>query len=312
MQSMFKTKRLKEESSKLLEVSISIPENALNAIFDECDQYDKDETGGRVIGAYRKHKNALAIEVMGIIGPGPNASRSSVSFFQDGEYQTGIFRQLEQHHPNLEHLGNWHTHHVNGLSHLSNGDIETYTKIVNHQKHNTDFFYAILVTRKHDTAIGLERYSIKHYLLQRGEQEVFEVPESSITITRKPILWPVSKRNSDPHDSTQDGADTRAKDKEYLAELYPNIRPYFSKKLSSMYWKGEISLVNNKSVELVILETTDERGILYSIGLSGPVVEQFETNEQFQEKEFESAHKALCIFERELNREVFNRERKSR
>ena len=42
----------------------------------------------------------------------------------------------------IEHLGNWHTHHVNGYPNLSGGDVATYRRIVNHELHNLDFFYA--------------------------------------------------------------------------------------------------------------------------------------------------------------------------
>src|SRR5713226_5747036 len=134
--------------SKKTAVSISIARGALESIFDECDQYDIDETGGRLIGNYRQKGAKYEIQVLGVLGPGPNARRSPTSFFQDGEYQERVFRAVERDHPNLEHLGNWHTHHVNGLQTLSGGDRETYHATVNHHNHNTDFFYALLVTRK--------------------------------------------------------------------------------------------------------------------------------------------------------------------
>jgi len=135
--------------SKHPKIDISMPKKSLEAIFDECDRHDVDETGGRIIGMYEKKGRDYQINVLGVIPPGPNARRSPTSFFQDGEYQERVFRELEKDHPNLEHLGNWHTHHVNGLQTLSGGDRETYHATVNHHNHNTDFFYALLVTRKH-------------------------------------------------------------------------------------------------------------------------------------------------------------------
>src|SRR5215212_1779093 len=129
------------------DVSVSIAEKALESIFDECDRYDTHETGGRLIGTYRKKGSLYDINVNGVIGPGPNARRTATSFFQDGRYQEEVFRSLEEKHPELEHLGNWHTHHVNGYPTLSGGDQETYFKTVNHRQHNTDFFYALLIVR---------------------------------------------------------------------------------------------------------------------------------------------------------------------
>ena len=126
-------------------VRLSIPKAALIEVFDECDGFDQDETGGRVIGTFDEHRGKLAIHVAGIIEAGPQARRSAVSFFQDGEYQERVFRKIEDQHREIEHLGNWHTHHVNGLQHLSDGDIETYFRTVNHRNHNAPFFYALLV-----------------------------------------------------------------------------------------------------------------------------------------------------------------------
>jgi hypothetical protein len=79
--------------SKQPKVEISMPRKALEAIFDECDRYDVDETGGRIIGMYKKKGRDYQIDVLGIIGPGPNARRTPTSFFQDGEYQEHVFRR---------------------------------------------------------------------------------------------------------------------------------------------------------------------------------------------------------------------------
>ena len=52
-------------------IDLVIPRNALEIVFDECDRYDADETGGRVLGNYKKRGDALTITVTGIIEPGP-------------------------------------------------------------------------------------------------------------------------------------------------------------------------------------------------------------------------------------------------
>jgi hypothetical protein len=95
-------------------VSISIARGALESIFDECDKYDADGTGGRLLGTYRYDNGRYDIEVRGVLEPGPNAQRSPTYFLQDGDHQEKQFRAIEASHPEIEHLGNWHTHHVNG------------------------------------------------------------------------------------------------------------------------------------------------------------------------------------------------------
>lgn len=174
------------------DIRIVFPEAGLKAVFDECDCFDHDETGGRLVGTYSEHGGKLTVQVTGIIESGPQAKRSPVSFFQDGAYQEGIFRQIERQHPQIEHLGNWHTHHVNGLPTLSGGDIATYHRTVNHQSHNTPFFYALLVTAKLGTSEPHRRYSIKHFVFRRGDKEFYEIPARHVEIVDTPLVWPAS------------------------------------------------------------------------------------------------------------------------
>src|SRR5437773_9698270 len=168
--------------SKKSTFSVSMARGVLESIFDECDQYDIDETGGRLVGCYRQKDAQYDIEVLGVIPPGPNARRSPTSFFQDGEYQEQIFRSIEENYPNIRHLGNWHTHHVNGHPTLSGGDRETYHRTVNHPNHNTDFFYALLVTARIPGGQGLERYTAKHFILYRSDPQEYEIPLSGVRI----------------------------------------------------------------------------------------------------------------------------------
>jgi integrative and conjugative element protein (TIGR02256 family) len=177
------------------DVHIIMPKTALQTIFDACDGFDQDETGGRVVGTYDEHRGKLVVHVTGIIEAGPQARRSAVSFFQDGEYQERVFRHIENSHREIEHLGNWHTHHVNGLQTLSGGDLETYYRTVNHPNHNTPFFYAMLVTAKHKTSNPLRRYTIKHYMFRRGEERVYEIPSRHVEIVNRPLLWPLESEH---------------------------------------------------------------------------------------------------------------------
>lgn len=164
-------------------VAVQIPSNILNGIFDECDKYDDAETGGRLLGFVNKN----IIEVRALIGPGPKAKRTAVSLFQDGDYQEQCFRGIEKHYPNIRHLGNWHTHHCNGLEALSNGDAQTYHKTVNSPKHAQDFFYALLVTKK-TANWGSSRYLMKHYIFFRGEDSFVQLDDSQVCITQPSTL----------------------------------------------------------------------------------------------------------------------------
>jgi hypothetical protein len=160
-------------------LTIAIPRLILQGIFDECDRYPEEETGGRLLGFYSWRGTDLHIDVKALIGAGLNAKRSRVSFFQDGDYQERLFRAVERKHPTIEHLGNWHTHHVNGLRSLSQGDCQTYSKCVNSPKHNTDFFYALLVTH---AIFDKMRYAVRHFIFTRHTTDFVEVPERNVNV----------------------------------------------------------------------------------------------------------------------------------
>ena len=256
----------------------------------------------------------MNIEVRGLIGPGPNAYRSPTSFFQDGEHQEAIFRKIETNYPNIEHIGNWHTHHVNGLNTLSSGDIDTYKRIVNHEKHNTDFFYALLVIAKKGSFHKQERYAIRHFLLRRGESLVYEIPPSQVKVTKKPpkFIDKTKKRRSAGSvvfDATLHNQPTannaRVKDRDVMSEIYPNLKPFFSKQTDSLYWKGKINLIDDTSAELLILEYINETNPTYSITLIGSNSDRFTCKQQYLKRNFDSAWKAALLFERDLNREIF-------
>ena len=219
-------------------IKVSIRNGVIDSIFNECDSYNTDETGGRLIGFYKYENDAVKIDVAGVIAPGPNASRSSASLFQDGEYQERIFRQIESEYSEIEHLGNWHTHHVNGLATLSGGDISTYSRTVNHKQHNTDFFYAMLVVSKNAVSIKSERYVLKHYIFFRGEQKVYEIPIKHVSVENRvsaincELPFSSSRKLDEPKLTpleNQQLLQVRSIDRAIISELYPTIKPYRTK-----------------------------------------------------------------------------------
>jgi hypothetical protein len=295
--------------SKKSSVTVTIARAALESVFDECDRYDADETGGRLLGTYNVKGDTCEITVSGIIDPGPNARRTSTSFFQDGDYQEQVFRSIEARHPEVEHLGNWHTHHVNGYPTLSGGDVSTYRNIVNHRSHNTDFFYALLVVKKN--ARGNPRYEVRHYFFRRNDAQVYEIPQKDVHVVDLPLLTPgvkdhaaakISHPVDPPHEDLPNPE--RAKDKDFFAEFYPDLRSLFSEKIGAPYWKGPLILVDGSRLDVVAVESTDGRPD-YSIVTAGDHETCAKTLATYKGRKFSSARHAIISLERELNREIY-------
>jgi len=289
--------------------SISIARAALETVFDECDRYDTDETGGRLLGTYRHYNGRYDIRVEDVLEPGPNATRSPTSFFQDGEYQERLFRSIEASHPDVEHLGNWHTHHVNGYPTLSGGDRATYFRTVNHEKHNTDFFYALLIVSKNRG--GDLRYAVKHFLFRRGDDAIYEIPREDVRLVDVPTLRsrrsPLTEPALSPSYAPQTAAANpeREKDREFFAEFYPGLKPLLSKNSGSPFWKGRLSLVDGTEAEVVAMENVDGGSPYYSIATSckNPAISDIPA--QYRERKFRSARHAIIHLERDLNRALY-------
>ena len=296
-------------------VSLSIPQRALEVVFDECDRYDTDETGGRILGTYREYRNGLLITVTGIIEPGPAARRSATSFMQDGAWQERVFRLVEEREPSIEHLGNWHTHHVNGLQHLSTGDIATYRRTVEHQNHNTSFFYALLVVERNQGKTGLQRYHFKNYIFRRGDSEIYEIPVTGLRIVDAPLLWPAAVRPTLTEHVAPDVEFTvrksRACDQDFLSEFYPKVGTFKSKDLG-IYWRGVIQLVDGSELEVVVLEDASREAPDYTITLRNNSATLAESARSLAKKEFSTCRAALVAAERMCNAELYEGRRTKR
>jgi hypothetical protein len=294
-------------------VHLLIPKAALTTVFDECDGFDRDETGGRVIGTFEEQHGKLTIRVTGIIEAGPLARRSSVSFFQDGAYQEQVFRRIEDHHPEIEHLGNWHTHHVNGLQHLSDGDMETYFRTVNHSNHHAPFFYALLVTAKQRSSDPMGRYTLKHYVFQRGDERIYELRRHQIAILDAPLIWPAGAkrtydaRTNDPQPHGLRANPNRVYDKDILSEFYRGVRPFSSARLG-MYWRGPLELLDGSEVEVVLLEDSAAANPTYTVTLREPAAALKSLAEEIANVEFPSARAALITAERSCNRALYRQQ----
>ena len=285
--------------------SVEISREALESIFDDCDNFDADETGGRLLGTYRQDEESIAVSVTGILPAGPNAERTPTFFLQDGNYQEKLFRAIEEAHPDVEHLGNWHTHHVNGLQTLSGGDHQLYGKIVNHANHNTDFFYALLVTRK--SSRGPQRYEVKHFFFRRGDSSIYEVPHRKVLITDLPLLAPASQasRKAPRERNGIKRNPERATDQQFFEEFYPDIKALLSTTTGSPYWKGSFALIDGTLTNVVAMEEATDHGFAYSIAMSCQNPTASEVPAVFKDRSFPNARQGVMTLERELNRAIF-------
>lgn len=289
-------------------VQVVLPKSALEAVFDECDRYDADETGGRVLGTYEQRGGKLFINVSGIIEPGPGARRTAVSFFQDGAYQEKVFREIEEREPSIEHLGNWHTHHVNGYPNLSGGDIETYRRIVEHENHNTNFFYALLVVAKHRGKDSLARYAFKNYVFRRGDSRIYEVDRRAIRIVETPLVWPPSTTATKAAGATSGARPEKSRfyDQEMLRDFFPEVAPYMSKQLG-VYWRGSVELIDRSRVEIVVVEDASAAHLSYTVAIRNPPKALAEAAGRLAGNTFPSARVGLFEAERACNRALYEK-----
>ncbi len=286
-------------------IRVEIAEEVLQSVFEECDRYDGDETGGRVVGHFALDCGTLVVRAIGVIEPGPKARRTRTSFFQDGDYQTEVFRRLEAEDASIEHLGNWHTHHVNGYPTLSAGDVATYRRIVNHELHNLDFFYALLVTHRREGRDGLERYAVRHYVLFRGEDAVHEIDSDYVRVTDAPRIWPREVNAAGGDGAAQDGrpntVEVRARDQMVLGVLCPSLEPRLSIRTGTFFWKGLLSLIDGSATEVRVAEVKDDGELLYYLIVS----EASEEVAELRETPFASASQAVRALELRMNKDIY-------
>jgi hypothetical protein len=292
-------------------VEITIHRAALESVFDECDRYDDDETGGRLVGEYTVGwRRKLSINVSGLIGPGPKAKRNATYLMQDGDYQEKVFRALEEQHPKIEHLGNWHTHHMNGYPTLSSGDRQTYHRIVNHKKHNTDFFYALLVTTRNVGKAGLDRYNIKHFMVFRDDPKEHEIPPSHVRVVDRPLIGAHEHQADASKVSTNASplAEQRVRDSEFFGMLQPELRPFRSKDGGGVYWRGPITLIDNSRAQVVVAEVEEGGEASYAVTFKTEHALPEPVADNYASRRFRSAREAVLLLERDLNRAIYRAE----
>ena len=176
-------------------------------ILDELRNHPAVEDGGKYIGyifeagdpslqRFEVNPRAHAIVITDFLPGGPRAVRTAVEFMPDGEYQEALFREAEKVDPAIEHLGTWHSHHVNGLETLSNGDVDGYFRTVNKARYRPDFFLASLVKHIPINSEGLDW--IDHFLFVCGVDEYYLVTDH-IRVIDWPTIFGAHTGHSQQH-----------------------------------------------------------------------------------------------------------------
>jgi hypothetical protein len=83
------------------------------------------ETGVTIFG----EKTGDDFKVLGISGPGPDATHELLHYSGNNDYSTMIFEDLKKGNPNIQHIGELHIHPF-GMSCLSLGDLETIQEVL--------------------------------------------------------------------------------------------------------------------------------------------------------------------------------------
>ncbi len=179
--------RFRRQKKTDFPVQIFFDRSVFSYIVTELQKHPETEDGGKYVGYVISASDSRlrevdakadtpAIVITDFLPGGPKALRTAVEFVPDGEFQETLFRRLEQLEPAIEHVGTWHSHHCNGLSTLSSGDIEGYRRTVNRQEYRLNFFLASLV--KHVPRDPSDRSWIDHFIFTRGKDEWYCVNES--------------------------------------------------------------------------------------------------------------------------------------
>lgn len=123
---------------------VVITQKTLERIVDLYHEFPNVENGGRLLGFYGN--DGKTIYVKEVLPPGPNARRTKSSLFQDGIWQTWIFKKIERQFQDIHFVGSYHHHVCNGLPVLSTGDISGYRKLLCDARSDLPFVAALLIS----------------------------------------------------------------------------------------------------------------------------------------------------------------------
>ncbi len=176
-------------------IQLCVARDVVEAMDAEVRVHPHIEVGGKYVGFVEAPRGqprfedgdlgGMAIRVVASLDSGPRAVRTATYHLPDGPYQAALFEYLLGFDPALEHLGTWHSHHPNGLAHLSSGDIRGNSLDVNDRRYNLDVFVASLVVDQRGFRTA------RHFVFLRGVWEYFEISRNDVRIDEAPNPWPV-------------------------------------------------------------------------------------------------------------------------
>ncbi len=226
----------------------------------EIEQFPRVEVGGKLVGTIKapvlpeggslsRYLANLEIDVIHYLDAGPRARRSPTFHLPDAAYQVALFQRLEEQHPEVQHLGTWHSHHPNGLDCLSEGDVEGYFHSVNSSDHSLDVFLASLMVDRSGLAHA------RHFLFVRGYREYFEIdpravrrvrgrnPYSAIIQGYRASFGGASRaRGAESWFDSEAGKEVLRRDREEIPRLLPGARCVLKKQSGELFWEGRLSL----------------------------------------------------------------------
>lgn len=255
--------RLKNQK---IEISVDI-NNAVMERIAQTVSHSNVEEGGKLLGYLNSDTSKVTLKVVSYIDSGPNVSNSTSHLLPNGGYQEAMFRVIESFNSNIEHLGSWHSHHCNGFSNLSDGDIRGYIRSVNNTDYNLEYFFVILITAINKT----NKLKYRCYIFQRGVDEPRELNESEIHFSNvshptEPLLKqaelasfnsrglalvPISSATKNEGTNERPKIDDyqkqiRAEDQKWIKSRFPAARAYQTGTDGLVFWKWPVKNRNDK------------------------------------------------------------------
>jgi hypothetical protein len=152
------------------------------------------------------------------------------------------------------------------------------------------------------------RYSVRHFILFRGDRKEYEIPSSFVDIVDDVAVWPEAGRSEIPENDVPAASsvrEQRALDNQYFQQFQPGLRPYMTKKSGRISWKGKILCVDESMADIIIAETNINGMTAHQIGITEEPLASTQTAQILREKYFSSAREAVVVLERSLNREIY-------
>jgi hypothetical protein len=200
----------------------------------ELHRHPNCEEGGKYIGYLQASEGNVptnTVTITDFLPGGPDAKRTAVEFLPDGDFQETLFRQAETRDREIEHIGTWHSHHCNGLRHLSDGDIGGYFRTIQKTAYRPDVFIASLV--KHVPSDPHDKGWIDHFLFIRNNTNFYRItdhialtdaPSKFSDITGHVVHTTQHRQTSVLWYETDNGRRTLAEDKKlFSAHFHTNV-----------------------------------------------------------------------------------------